>query len=167
MKRVRFLACFVAIGLAAFVRAAPPPELPVETFFKKPNISQVTFSPDGKRIACLVPYERRMNLAVIDLEKKTKNLLTNFKDNDVGSLLWANNERIIFTKDTDGQERATVYAVNRDGTERVLLVGGRARRALNRLPINASAVCWRGCPTTRKISWCWATSRVRRVPMFV
>ncbi len=98
--------------------------LPVETFFKKPNISQVTFSPDGKRIACLVPYERRMNLAVIDLEKKTKNLLTNFKDNDVGSLLWANADRIIFTKTTDGMPGATVFAVNHDGTEGVLLVGG-------------------------------------------
>jgi hypothetical protein len=86
----RFLPWFL-LALALPVRAAvaPPPELPVETFFKKSNIAQLTFSPDGKRIACLVPYERRMNLAVIDLEKKTKNLLTNFKDNDVGSLLWA------------------------------------------------------------------------------
>ena len=126
MKRVRLLASLVALSFAAFVQAAPPPELPVETFFKKSNISQVTFSPDGKRIACLVPYERRMNLAVIDLEKKTKNLLTNFKDNDVGSLLWANDERIIFTKTSDGQPGASVYAVNRDGTEGVLLVGGAA-----------------------------------------
>lgn len=126
MKRAYLSACFAAIGFATLILAAPPPELPVETFFRKPNISQVTFSPDGKRIACLVPYERRMNLAVIDLEKKTKNLLTNFKDNDVGSLLWANDERIIFTKTSDGQPGSTVYAVNRDGTERVLLVGGAA-----------------------------------------
>jgi len=118
--------CLAAALCAAVVtlHAAPPPVLPVETFFKKPNISQVTFSPDGKRIACLVPYERRMNLAVIDLEKKTKNLLTNFKDNDVGSLLWANADRIIFTKTTDGMPGATVFAVNHDGTEGVLLVGG-------------------------------------------
>lgn len=117
-----WLIALVALGPVHAV--PPPPELPVETFFKKANIAQLTFSPDGRRIACLIPYERRMNLAVIDLEKKTKNLLTNFKDNDVGSLLWASDDRIIFTKDTDGQERATVFAVNRDGTDRVLLVGG-------------------------------------------
>lgn len=126
MKRVYFFAFIAALRLAPVVTAEPPPELPVEIFFKKPNISQVTFSPDGKRIACLVPFERRMNLAVIDLEKKTKNLVTNFRDNDVGSLLWANDERIIFTKTSDGQPGSTVYALNRDGTERVLLVGGAA-----------------------------------------
>jgi dipeptidyl aminopeptidase/acylaminoacyl peptidase len=112
-----------AFVLATFAVPAPP-ELPVDVFFKKPNIAQITFSPDGKRIACLVPVARRMNLAVIDLEKKTKNLLTDFQDNDVGSLLWANDERIIFTKTSDGEPGATVYALNRDGTDRVLLVGG-------------------------------------------
>jgi dipeptidyl aminopeptidase/acylaminoacyl peptidase len=106
--------------------AAPPPELPVEAFFKKANIAQLTFSPDGKRIACLVPFERRMNLAVIDLEKKTKNLLTNFKDNDVGSLLWASNDRVIFTKDVDGQEAPILYGVNHDGSDRSVLVGSFA-----------------------------------------
>jgi dipeptidyl aminopeptidase/acylaminoacyl peptidase len=117
----RLAACCL---LAASLRAAPPPELPVETFFKKANLSSLTFSPDGKRIACLVPYERRLNLAVIDLEKKTKNLLTNFKDNDVGGILWASDDRIIFLKDTDGQEGATVFAINRDGSDPTLLVGG-------------------------------------------
>lgn len=117
-------AVLVTPALSLLVRAAPAPELPVDTFFKKANITQLTFSPDGKRIACLIPYERRMNLAVIDLEKKTKNLLTNFKDNDVGSLLWANNERLIYTKDSDGQEWASVYAVNIDGSNRMLMASG-------------------------------------------
>ncbi len=122
----------LALALVAASRAAPPPELPVETFFKKANLAQLTFSPDGKRIACLVPYERRMNLAVIDLEKKTKNLLTNFKDNDVGSLLWASDRRLVFTKTTDGQPGATVYAIDRDGTGGVLLVGGAAEAGTER-----------------------------------
>ena len=103
--------------------SAPPPELPVSTFFKKPSLTSLTFSPDGKRIACLIPYERRMNLAVIDLEKKTKNLLTNFKDNDVSTLLWANNDRLIFTKDEDGKEVPAVYAVGRDGSDPTQLFG--------------------------------------------
>jgi dipeptidyl aminopeptidase/acylaminoacyl peptidase len=134
MKRVRALVVLTVLCIGASVRAAPAaPELPVETFFKKPNIAQVTFSPDGKRIACLVPYERRLNLAVIDLEKKTKNLLTNFKDNDVGSLLWANDERLIFTKTSDGIPGATVYAVNRDGKEGVLLAGGAAEAGTEQL----------------------------------
>ena len=90
-------AFYLAAVSSATAAALPPPELPVETFFKKPNIAALTFSPDGKRIACLIPFERRMNLAVIDLEKKTKNLLTNFKDNDVGSFLWASDDRLVQT----------------------------------------------------------------------
>ena len=81
--RLFAFAWIVATPVLAAVGATPPPELPVETFFKKSNIASLTFSPDGKRIACLIPYERRLNLAVIDLEKKTKHLLTNFTDNDV------------------------------------------------------------------------------------
>jgi len=128
MSRLLARLALLALLVAPALRAAPPPELPVATFFKKANIAQLAFSPDGKRIACLVPYERRMNLAVIDLEKKTKNLLTTFKDNDVGALLWAGNDRIVFLKDTDGQEGAAVYAINRDASDPVLLVGG-AREA--------------------------------------
>ena len=105
--------------------AGPPvPELPVQTFFKKPSFSQLAFSPDGRRIACLLPYEHRLNLAVIDLEKKTKNLLTNFKDNDVSSFLWLNDDRLFFSKDEDGKESPAVMAVNRDGTNPVLLASG-------------------------------------------
>ena len=112
------------VALAALrVSAAPPPELPVSTFFKKPSMTSLRFSPDGKRIACLIPYERRMNLAVIDLEKKTKVLLTNFKDNDVGSLRWVGNDRIVFTQDVDGKEVPSVMAVNRDGTDPAKLFG--------------------------------------------
>ena len=118
---------FALVGLLAVAAlrlpAAPAPELPVATFFKKPSLASLRFSPDGNRIACLIPYERRMNLAVIDLEKKTKNLLTNFTDNDVGSLQWVSNDRLVFTQDIDGQEVPSVFAVNRDGTEPTKLFG--------------------------------------------
>ena len=127
MKLSRFAAGLASLVVAFSLRAAPPPELPVETFFKKPNISQLRFSPNGKRIACLVPYEHRMNVAVIDLEKKTKNLLSKFKDNDVSSVMWGNDDRLIFFKDEDGQEAPSVYGVNVDGSAPSLLVGGSAK----------------------------------------
>jgi dipeptidyl aminopeptidase/acylaminoacyl peptidase len=126
------LLCLLLLGLAASYAAQPPAVLPVATFFKKANIAQLTFSPDGKRMACLIPYERRMNLAVIDLDKKSKALLTNFKDNDVGSVLWASNDRLIFTKDTDGQEWSSVFAINRDGKDGVMLASGAGEAGTGR-----------------------------------
>lgn len=111
---------FAAIALGAATPAVPP-ELPVETFFKKPNFARLTFSPDGQKIACLIPYQHRQNLAVIDLEKKTKNLLTSFTDNDVGSLIWISNNRLIFTQDEDGMEEPALMAVDADGKNPLLL----------------------------------------------
>lgn len=97
--------------------AAPVKELPVELFFSKPALTNLRFSPNGKYILCLVPHERRQNLAVIDLEKGTKNLLSNFKDKDVIQPFWASNDRILFMVDKDGKEEYSVYAVNRDGSD--------------------------------------------------
>ncbi len=105
----------------------PPPEPPLATFFHAPTITSLTFSPNGKYLACLVPYEHRMNLAVIDLEKGAKNLLTNFKDRQVLAPMWAGDDRIIFRVDDDGQESYAHYAVNRDGKDPVVLVSGRSK----------------------------------------
>ena len=148
MKLVcRFLPLLAAGAALAAEPAAPKPvpELPVATFFQAPTITGLTFSPNGKYIACLVPYEHRMNLAVIDLEKHTKNLITNFKDKQATEPSWANNDRILFRVDDDGKESFSLYAVGRDGSDPVILASGyshagtinetkgRFRRVLRRL----------------------------------
>src|SRR5258706_3996043 len=112
---------------AAAGAIASVPELPVQTFFQAPAISALTFSPNGKYIACLVPYERRTNLAVIDLEKGTKNLLTNFKDRQATQPSWASDDRILFRVDDEGRESFALYAVNRDGTDPVVLASGYSK----------------------------------------
>lgn len=101
-----------------------PAEMPVATFFQAPALTSLTFSPNGKYIACLVPYEHRMNLAVIDLEKGTKNLLTNFKDRQATQPSWASNDRILFRVDDDGKESFALYAVSRDGKDPTILATG-------------------------------------------
>ncbi len=110
---------------------APVPELPVKTFFQAPTIASLTFSPNGKYIACLVPFERRMNLAVIDLEKGTKNLLTNFKDKQATQPSWASDDRILFRVDDDGKESFALYAVNRDGKDPSVLASGYSKADTN------------------------------------
>src|SRR4051812_35615843 len=128
MKRLLLSLLTVAPLWAATPAETPAtavvPELPVATFFQAPSIAALTFSPDGKRIACLVPYEHRMNLAVIDLEKGTKNLLTNFKDRQATRPRWATNNRILFEVDDAGQESFALNAVNRDGSDPVMIASG-------------------------------------------
>ncbi len=111
--------------------AQSQPLLPVETFFQAPALTSLSFSPNGKFVLCLVPYERRMNLAVIDLEKGTKNLITNFKDKQATQPTWANDDRILFRVDDDGKESFALYAVNRDGSDPVILASGYSKVATN------------------------------------
>lgn len=115
----------------AAATANPAAELPVKTFFQASTIASLTFSPNGKYIACLVPYERRMNLAVIDLEKGTKHLLTNFKDKQAAQPSWASDDRILFRVDDDGKESFALYAVNRDGKDPSVLASGYSKADTN------------------------------------
>jgi dipeptidyl aminopeptidase/acylaminoacyl peptidase len=131
--RLLFPLCLAATAFAAepAPAAAPVPELPVATFFQSPTITSLVFSPNGKYIACLVPHERRMNLAVIDLEKGTKNLLTNFKDRQATQPSWASNDRLLFRVDDEGQESFALYSVGRDGKDPVILASGFSKAGSN------------------------------------
>ena len=102
-------------GFAVAFSASPPPELPVEHFFRNPAITQLRFSPNGRYIAALVPYERRLNLVIMDWEAKTKNLITAFKDFSISSYRWANDDRLVMLLDDDGDEDFLPFAIDRDG----------------------------------------------------
>jgi len=133
MNRTILFLTALTLGASAAPVPAPAPasEAPVGTFFQAPNIASLVFSPNGNYIACLVPYEHRMNLAVIDLEKGTKKLLTNFKDRQASQPSWANNDRLLFRVDDDGKESFALYAVNRDGQDPVVLASGYSKAASN------------------------------------
>lgn len=129
------LALLLAVAASSALTASRPPELPVATFFEVPAMSDLEFSPDGSKILATIPYERRANLMVVDLEKKSRNLITNFKDKSALSPFWANDNRILFFVDDDGlgREQYKLYAVNPDGKDPTDLVPGRSMSFLRRL----------------------------------
>lgn len=104
---------FIGSSLAA--EQTVPPEFPVAHFFRNPAIVQLRFSPNGKYIAALVPYEHRLNLVIMDTEKRTKNLITGFKDFSISSYRWANDDRLVMLLDDDGDEDFLPFAIDRDG----------------------------------------------------
>lgn len=142
MKTLLILAAasIAALGTHAASVAAPVPELSVEEFFQAPAMARLQFSPDGKRILCLVPHKGRMNLAVVDLEKKSKNLLSSFDDKDANSPFWASNDRILFFGDRDGDERFDIYSVNADGTDRSKISPNRSMQLLRRLKDDPTSI---------------------------
>lgn len=125
--RSRVAALVLAASVLPAISAEPPGattpgEIPVETLFKQPAVAQVSYSPDGRHIACLQPYKRRLNIVVADTATLKPVLVTGFEDQDVAGFSWANNERLVFSMDTDGDEGFGLFAVNRDGTQPTVLV---------------------------------------------
>lgn len=111
---VRLLSLGVASAAALF--AAPPPELPLDTFFGDPQASQVQLSPDGRYLALLSPANNRMQVVVVDRKAGKRQRLTDMKDESVVSLSWTNSQRLIFRQQVKGQESFGTYAINADGS---------------------------------------------------
>ncbi len=91
-------------------------QLPLETFFKKPQFAGFQLSPNGKELAALAPINGRMNLVIVDLATRKPRAVTGVKEQDVSGFLWANNERLLFFMDKDGSESFGIFAVNSDGS---------------------------------------------------
>jgi dipeptidyl aminopeptidase/acylaminoacyl peptidase len=94
----------------------------LETFFRRPEFDQMSLSPSGDFLAAVSPFKGRGNLVVIDLTKRSRQILTSFETTDVANFYWVNNKRICM-RVADGQDvtgnvtyRGT-YCVNTDGTE--------------------------------------------------
>ena len=125
------------ILLAVFTSPIARAELlPLDTFFKNPQFAGFQISPNGKELGALANVGGRMNVVVMDLESRKPRVVTNITSQDVSGFIWANNERILFFMDKDGNESFGIFAVNTDGSMARTLVtpldeaiksGGRAK----------------------------------------
>ncbi len=96
-------------------------EIPLEDFFKNPEKAAYKLSPDGTRFSYLAPYKNRMNIFVREINKDEATQLTQEIDRDIAGYFWANNNRVLYLKDTGGDENFKLYGVNIDGSNLVCL----------------------------------------------
>ncbi len=82
------------VDKAAGSSTAIPPVIPVETLMRRAEFGSMSISPKGDRLAATVPFKGRDNLVIVDLEKKTRNIITSFERDDVIDFRWVNNDRI-------------------------------------------------------------------------
>ena len=94
-------------------------QIPLEDFFKNPEKSRYRISPDGKYYSYMAPYENRMNIFVQEVGSDDAIRLTSETDRDISNYFWKNPTRILFMKDTGGDENFRLYGVNVDGTNLV------------------------------------------------
>ena len=90
-------------------------QLPLEDFFKNPDKSGFQISPDGKYYSFNAPYENRMNIFVQEIGKDEIKQLTFETTRDVSGYFWANNTRILFLKDSGGDENFKLFGVDVNG----------------------------------------------------
>jgi dipeptidyl aminopeptidase/acylaminoacyl peptidase len=151
---MRFLLAFV---LAAALPALAQP-IPVADLFRRPAYAEMKISPDGQRIAALVPVNGRQNLAIVQVSPRKAEPLSSYSTRDVVEFWWINDKRILFrtgsvgVRDFDARGGG-LFAVDIDGTHLRMLAegsdevrGGALRTHLRtlflvrRLPGNGDAI---------------------------
>lgn len=118
MKRKSFVTnilmlMFLFTSMSVFSQA---PNIPLEDFFRNPEKASYQISPDGKYFSFTAPYEGRMNIFVQKVGDNTPVRLTSETERDIAGYFWGNNNRILFLKDTGGDENFQLYGVNADGS---------------------------------------------------
>ncbi len=93
------------------------PHIPLEDFFRNSSEAAFQLSPDGRHLSFLAPYHDRMNLFVRPIEGGPAVRLTHETARSIAGYMWADNERLLYMKDTGGDENYQLYGIRLDGTE--------------------------------------------------
>ena len=110
----------MAVGLlmaGTYFTACAQTQIPLENFFKNPEKIDYQVSPDGNYFSFMAPYENRLNLFVQKIGSDTTIRITSETERDITASMWAGNNRILFIKDTGGDENYQLYGVNIDGSD--------------------------------------------------
>lgn len=112
---------FISAVLLAFVACQPVPEkapkIAMEDFFRNPEKTAFRLSPDGTYFSFLAPWEKRLNIFVQKVGADSAARITSETARDIAGYLWKGNNRILFLKDTGGDENFQLYGVNVDGSD--------------------------------------------------
>ena len=90
--------------------------IPLENFFKNPEITQVRISPKGKYLAYLKPFQKRLNVHVKPVDgKEPERRLTNQIDRDIAAFFWKEDDTLLFLKDFGGDENFHFFRISAKG----------------------------------------------------
>lgn len=117
MKNLRNILAVGLLMAGTYFTAYAQTQIPLENFFKNPEKIDYQVSPDGTYFSFMAPYENRLNLFVQKIGSDTTIRITSETERDITASMWAGNNRILFIKDTGGDENYQLYGVNIDGTD--------------------------------------------------
>lgn len=93
------------------------PLIPLEDFFRNSERTGYQLSPDGTHISYMAPYKNRLNVFVrkVDEDDSKSVRITNETERSVAGYMWADDKRLLYMKDTAGDENYQLYGVLRNG----------------------------------------------------
>ena len=94
-------------------------QIPLEDFFSNSERTGYQLSPDGSYISYMAPYKDRLNVFVRRVDETDEHAIriTNETERSVAGYMWADNQRLLYMKDTAGDENYQLYGVHRDGSD--------------------------------------------------
>ncbi|WP_300544505.1 alpha/beta fold hydrolase [uncultured Pseudoalteromonas sp.] len=98
-----------------------------ETFFDTTSIMGSSFSPKGDKVLISSDESGIYSLYEVDIKTAKKTRLTDFEDSTYAVAYFPNDERVLFTKDSGGNERYHIYVRETDGTVKDLTPGEETR----------------------------------------
>ncbi len=115
----RYLIYFFMLVAFAACQPAPQkaPKIPMEDFFRNPEKTAFRISPNGEYFSYLAPWQSRLNVFVQQVGADSAVRITSETARDISGYLWKGNNRILFLKDTGGDENFQLYGVNIDGSD--------------------------------------------------
>ncbi|HEY3373015.1 MAG TPA: S9 family peptidase [Prolixibacteraceae bacterium] len=117
MNRFLIVAAFFIVLIACNQTKEKAPVIPLEDFFRNPEKTAFRLSPNGEYFSYLAPWEKRLNVYVQKVGADSAVRITSETARDIAGYLWKGNNRVLFLKDTGGDENFQLYGVNIDGTE--------------------------------------------------
>lgn len=99
-------------------------------FFRNPERTNYSISPDGKYFSYLGPYENRMNVFVESVDGDSTWLVTRETGRNIKSYFWVSKDRILYVHDTNGDENYKIFGVNINGENLVSLTDFEGVRTL-------------------------------------
>ncbi|WP_404341524.1 alpha/beta hydrolase family protein [Pseudoalteromonas mariniglutinosa] len=121
---------YISVFTLSFAGFAQPNSIPVDSFSKGREFSQVTISPDGRYIGAIKKHEGKNGLVIVDTNKfQIINMVVFPGSAQVGDYHWVNNERVVVAKEylkgwQDHPEyHGELLAVNADGSQAKYVIG--------------------------------------------
>ena len=113
---VLFIGGFLISSCAKKKKAETPPVIPMKDFFRNPEKSGYQISPDGQYFSFRAPWKNRMNLFVQKIGDPAVIQVTADTIRDINSYFWKE-DRLIYSRDIDGDENYIVFSAARDGKD--------------------------------------------------